>query len=162
MNITKAIAKQVAKKMVKPISESISNEIDTLNEVVKNIAVRNIPKQVYDTYTRHFLKFFTAPSCYSSRKKTFLLSHVIYAHTWFYQFHIRIVLFYETYHFRWVHACKVHVSLEFHPPLYSKMIESLRIFPTRKCQIKSIFGVHPQGHLFTLAKKVDGIFYFFI
>lgn len=59
MNITKAIAKQVAKKMVKPIAESISNEIDTLNEVIKNIAVRNIPKQVYDTYKRYPDYFYT-------------------------------------------------------------------------------------------------------
>lgn len=57
MNITKAIAEQVAEKMVKPISERIDSENYYLNEMVKDIAERNIPKNVYDTY-KTYPKYF--------------------------------------------------------------------------------------------------------
>lgn len=36
--------------MIQPITERISNENDTLNEIVNEIAIRSIPKQVYNTY----------------------------------------------------------------------------------------------------------------
>lgn len=36
--------------MIQPIAERISNENDTVNEIVNEIAIRSIPKQVYNTY----------------------------------------------------------------------------------------------------------------
>lgn len=57
MNITKSIAEQVALKMIQPITERISNENDTLNEIVNEIAIRSIPKQVYNTY-KEYPRFF--------------------------------------------------------------------------------------------------------
>lgn len=43
--------------MIQPITECISNENDTLNEIVNEIAVRSIPKQVYNTY-KEYPRFF--------------------------------------------------------------------------------------------------------
>lgn len=64
MNITKAIAEQVATKMVKPIAERISNEHDILNDIVKDIAVRGIPEQVYDTFTKYPRFFYQTRAVY--------------------------------------------------------------------------------------------------
>lgn len=64
MNITKAIAEQVATKIVKPIAECISNEHDMLNDIVKDIAVRGIPEQVYDTFTKYPRYFYQTRSVY--------------------------------------------------------------------------------------------------
>ena len=66
MNITKAIAEQVATKMVKPIADRISNEHDILNDIVKDIAVRGIPEQVYDTFTK-YPRFFIKQGPYTSQ-----------------------------------------------------------------------------------------------
>ena len=64
MNITKAIAEQVATKMVKPIAQCISNEHDMLNDIVKDIAVRGIPEQVYDTFTKYPRFFYQTRAVY--------------------------------------------------------------------------------------------------
>ena len=62
MNITKSIAEQVALKMIQPITERISNENDTLNEIVNEIAIRSIPKHVYNTY-KEYPRFFLITRC---------------------------------------------------------------------------------------------------
>ena len=48
--------------MIQPITERISNENDTLNEIVNEIAIRSIPKQVYNTY-KEYPRFFITTRC---------------------------------------------------------------------------------------------------